>query len=217
MDDVAIGRLVGVIRRRLGLRQADVAERAEVSQQLVSLLETGGLGTISLGAARAIVRAMGAELVVQVRWRGTEVDRVRDEGHAGVVAAVAALLEAEGWLTAAEVTYSTFGEGGSIDLLAFHPETRILLVSRSRRRSCRLRRRSGATTPRSGWRRSSPGSGSGGRPSARAGCLRSRTRGRRGAESSATRACSGGSTRFAGGLPGSAFGTRFLERGSCSS
>ena len=128
IDDVAIGRLVGVIRRRQRLRQADVAARAEVSQQLVSLLETGGLGAISLGAARGIVRAMGAELVVQVRWRGAEVDRVRDEGHAGVVAAVAALLEAEGWLTAAEVTYSTFGERGSIDLLAFHPETRILVV-----------------------------------------------------------------------------------------
>jgi transcriptional regulator with XRE-family HTH domain len=128
MDDVAIGRLVGVIRRRLGLRQADVAARAEVSQQLVSLLEAGGLGRLSLGAARGILRAMGAELVVTVRWRGAEVDRVRDEMHAAVVAAVAALLEAEGWLTAAEVSYSEFGERGSIDLLAFHPVTRILLV-----------------------------------------------------------------------------------------
>jgi len=128
MDDVAIGRLVGVIRRRLGLRQADVAERAEVSQQLVSLLEAGGLGRLSLGAARGIFRAMGAELVVTVRWRGAEVDRVRDEIHARVVAVVAALLEAEGWLTAAEVSYSEFGERGSIDLLAFHPGTRILVV-----------------------------------------------------------------------------------------
>ena len=128
VDSVAIGRLVRVIRRRLGLRQADVAQRAKVSQQLVSLLETGGLGRLSMGAARGIAAALGAELVVTVRWRGAEVDRIRDEGHAAVVATVASLLEAEGWLTAAEATYSEYGERGSIDLLAFHPEARILLV-----------------------------------------------------------------------------------------
>jgi transcriptional regulator with XRE-family HTH domain len=128
MDDVAIGRLVGVIRRRLGLRQADVAQRAKVSQQVVSLLETGGLGRLSLGTARGIASAIGAELVVTVRWRGADVDRLRDEGHATVLAAIALILQAEGWLTAAEVTYSEYGERGSIDLLAFHPETRILLV-----------------------------------------------------------------------------------------
>ncbi len=128
MDDVAIGRLAGLIRRRLGLRQEDVATQAKVSQQLVSLFESGGLGRISMGAARGIASAIGAELVVTVRWRGTEMDRLRDEGHATVVAVVASLLRAEGWLTAAEVTYSEFGERGSIDLLAFHPESRILLV-----------------------------------------------------------------------------------------
>lgn len=128
MDDIAIGRLAGFLRRRLGLRQEDVAKRAKVSQQLVSLFENGGLGRISMGAARGIASAIGAELVITVRWRGAEMDRVRDEGHAAVVAAVALLLQAEGWLTAAEVTYSEYGERGSIDLLAFHPETRVLLV-----------------------------------------------------------------------------------------
>ncbi len=128
MDDVAIGRLVGVIRRRLGLRQTDVADRAKVSQQLVSLLETGGLGRLSLEAARGIASALGAELVVTVRWRGPDLDRMRDEGHAAVVATIASILNAEGWLTAAEVTYSEYGERGSIDLLAFNPAARILLV-----------------------------------------------------------------------------------------
>jgi Holliday junction resolvase-like predicted endonuclease len=66
--------------------------------------------------------------VVTVRWRGAELDRMRDEGHAAVVATIASILNSQGWLTAAEVTYSEYGERGSIDLLAFHPETRILLV-----------------------------------------------------------------------------------------
>ena len=128
MDDVAIGSLTGVIRRRLRLRQVDVAEQADVSQELVSLLETGGLSRLSIADARGILGVLGAELVVMVRWRGSDLDRVRDEGHAGVVGAIAAPLEAEGWLTAAEVTYSSYGERGSIDLLAYHPGTRILLV-----------------------------------------------------------------------------------------
>ena len=86
MDDIAIGRLAGFLRRRLGLRQEDVARRAKVSQQLVSVFETGGVGRISMGAARGIASAIGAELVITVRWRGAEMDRVRDEGHAAVVA-----------------------------------------------------------------------------------------------------------------------------------
>ena len=128
MNDDAIGRTLRAIRQRLGLRQADVAERAGLSQQVVSVLERGGLEQLSLRAARGVARALGAELVIGVRWRGAEIDRVRDEVHAQIVAATAALLEAEGWLTATEVTYSWYGERGSIDLLAFHPATRTLLV-----------------------------------------------------------------------------------------
>lgn len=128
MDDVGIGRTLRSIRHRLRLRQADVAARAEVSQQLVSLLERGGLERLSIRSARRAVRALGAEVVLTIRWRGAEIDRVRDDGHARVVAEVAALLEADGWVTAAEVTYSWYGERGSIDLLAFHAPTRTLLV-----------------------------------------------------------------------------------------
>jgi transcriptional regulator with XRE-family HTH domain len=43
MDDVAIGRLLRSIRVRLRLRQVDVATRAGISQQLVSVVELGAL------------------------------------------------------------------------------------------------------------------------------------------------------------------------------
>lgn len=128
VNDDAIGRTLRAIRQRLGLRQADVAARAGLSQQVVSALERGGLEQLSLRAARGVARALGAELVISVRWRGAEIDRVRDEDHAHVIAETAAMLEADGWLTATEVTYSWYGERGSIDLLAFHPATRTLLV-----------------------------------------------------------------------------------------
>jgi transcriptional regulator with XRE-family HTH domain len=128
VDDIAIGRLVRSIRIRLRLRQVDVANRAGLSQQLVSMLELGALEHVSVPALRRVARAVGAEVVIGVRWRGADVDRLRDEDHARIVASVISRLEALGWLTATEVTYSVFGERGSIDILAFHPVTRTLLV-----------------------------------------------------------------------------------------
>jgi transcriptional regulator with XRE-family HTH domain len=128
MDDVAIGRLLRSIRVQLRLRQADVAGRARMSQQLVSVVELGALEHVSIPALRRLARAIGAEVVITVRWRGAEVDRLRDEDHAQVVGRVVPLLEAAGWLTRTEVTYSEYGERGSIDVLAFHPPSGTLLV-----------------------------------------------------------------------------------------
>jgi transcriptional regulator with XRE-family HTH domain len=128
MDDVAIGRLLRSIRVRLRLRQVDVATRAGISQQLVSVVELGALEHVSIPALRRLGRAVGAEIVIGVRWRGAEIDRLRDEDHAQVAGAVVRLLESDGWLVRSEVTYNEYGERGSIDILAFHPETRTLLV-----------------------------------------------------------------------------------------
>jgi transcriptional regulator with XRE-family HTH domain len=128
VDDIAIGRLLRSVRVRLGLRQVDVGERAGVSQQLVSLLELGALQHVSVPALRRVARDVGAEVVIGVRWRGANVDRLRDEDHAHIVASLVRRLEAAGWSTATEVTYSVWGERGSIDVLAFHPATRTLLV-----------------------------------------------------------------------------------------
>ena len=76
----------------------------------------------------AIARALDADLVVSLRWRGGELDRLLDEGHSAVLGRVAEQLRAAGWITETEVTYSVYGERGSIDLLAWHPATRTLLV-----------------------------------------------------------------------------------------
>jgi transcriptional regulator with XRE-family HTH domain len=128
MDDAKVGRALRSIRQHLGLRQVDVAARAGLSQQVVSDLESFGLDRVSAGVARRVAAALGAEVWVTVRWRGAQIDRVRDEAHAEVVAETSTLLEAAGWSIAAEVTYASYGERGSIDLLAFHAPTRMLLV-----------------------------------------------------------------------------------------
>jgi hypothetical protein len=51
-----------------------------------------------------------------------------DERHARLGAEFARFLERPGWTVSPEVTFSVYGERGSIDLLAWHPSTRALLV-----------------------------------------------------------------------------------------
>lgn len=128
MHPVRIGRTVRALRRRLGWRQLDLARRARVSQQLVSLVETGRSRAVSLSKLERILEPLEADLEVVVRWRGGELDRIVDAAHAAMTAAVAALVGALGWDVRLEVTYAIGAERGSIDLLAFHAPTRSLLV-----------------------------------------------------------------------------------------
>jgi hypothetical protein len=77
---------------------------------------------------RRILGALDAELILYVRWRGGELDRLLDEGHAGLVGRLAALLEEWGWEVRLEVTFASYGDRGSIDVLAWHRQTSTLLV-----------------------------------------------------------------------------------------
>jgi hypothetical protein len=67
------------------------------------------------------------ELVVA--WRGGSLDRVMNARHSALHEQLAARLRDEaGWVSAAEVTYSIWGERGVIDRLAFHAGRRLLAV-----------------------------------------------------------------------------------------
>jgi len=126
--DVRIGARFRALRQRLGWRQQDVADRARVSRSVVSLIERGRLERVSLANLRAVAEALDAEFFVQVRWRGGDLDRLLDEGHASIVGATARNLRTRGWQVRVEVSYSIYGERGSIDLLAWHEATKTLLV-----------------------------------------------------------------------------------------
>jgi transcriptional regulator with XRE-family HTH domain len=128
VDAHRIGRSLRVIRIRLGLRQADVAERATVSRSYVSKVERGLLGTTDFELVERLCRAVGADLDVRVRWRGEALDRLLDEAHADLVDATLRLLRAVGWEVAVEVTFNHFGDLGSVDILAWHAPARSLLV-----------------------------------------------------------------------------------------
>lgn len=128
MSDPRIGRIARALRHRLHWRQLDLSRRAGVGQGPVSRLERGQVDALTVATISRILGALDAELVLLVRWRGGELDRLLDEGHAVLVGRIAAYLAARGWETGIEVSFAVYGERGSIDILARHPETATLLV-----------------------------------------------------------------------------------------
>jgi hypothetical protein len=99
-----------------------------VSQSVVSFVERGRFDRVSLKAIRSVATALEAEVVLFLRWRGGDLDRLLDEGHASLVGATIDMLQRDGWHVRTEVSYSDYGDRGSIDILAWHPPTRTLLV-----------------------------------------------------------------------------------------
>jgi transcriptional regulator with XRE-family HTH domain len=128
MDDARLGARFRALRHRLRWRQADVGARASLSQDLISLVERGRIDEVSVRARRAHARALDAELVIELRWRAGEIDRLMDEGHAALVGAMTAMLAGLGWEVRPEVSFAVFAERGSIDLVAWHAASATLLV-----------------------------------------------------------------------------------------
>ena len=161
-DDTRLGRRFRALRHRLGWRQVDVGERAEVSQGLVSLVECGHVQDVSVRALRRLAVSLGAELRLELWFRGGELDRLVDEGHAALLGAVARRLDALGWETRPEVSFAVYGERGSIDLVAWHAPTRTLIVievkteitsieETLRRHDRKVRLAAGVVAGRFGW------------------------------------------------------------------
>lgn len=91
-------------------------------------MERGGLGHCSLSTVRQLLLALEARLEVDIRWRGGEVDRVADARHAALVAAVARVAAAAGWTVQQELTYSVYGERGSVDLVGLDRARRAVVA-----------------------------------------------------------------------------------------
>jgi transcriptional regulator with XRE-family HTH domain len=128
MSSVALGLRIRALRIHKRLRQIDVARVAGVSRGVVSKVERGLLQNVQVGQIERIVAALGATLDVRVRWHGEQLDRLVDDVHARLVEAVVAMLRAAGWEVVVEASFSFWGERGSVDVLAYFPPLRILLV-----------------------------------------------------------------------------------------
>ena len=128
MNDDRAGRVIRAVRIELGLRQLDVARRAGVDQKTVSLIERGELIRVSIRSLRDICRALEITQGIELRWQGGMIDRLIDRGHAALVELALTELRALGWETIPELTFNEFGERGSVDIVAWHPRTRVLLI-----------------------------------------------------------------------------------------
>lgn len=123
-----IGRGLRALRYRHGLRQADVAQGCGMSRAVLSDLEHGRIESHSVASLVSAANALGATLRIDLAMPGGDLHRLLDADHAWLQAEWAGLLERSGWLAEAERTFNHYGERGSIDLLAWHPPSRVLLV-----------------------------------------------------------------------------------------
>jgi transcriptional regulator with XRE-family HTH domain len=128
MDWVRFGRLIRALRKRRLWRQVDLAGAAHVSQSVVARIEIGLGNRISPWVLERVAQALGARMIVRLDWNGEALDRLLDADHATLVEKVAAMFRAAGWEVAAEVTFWVRGERGSVDLLAWHARTGVLIV-----------------------------------------------------------------------------------------
>lgn len=116
------------LRQRRRWRQEDLARAAGFTRAVVSMIERGYAGRVTLDTIERVAGALDARVSCRFTWQGESLDRLRDRDHAALVERVVRHLAAAGWGTATEVSFNVYGERGSIDVLGYHHVTRTLLV-----------------------------------------------------------------------------------------
>jgi len=117
------------LRRRRGWTQKELGRRAKVSQQAISLIERGHGGRLSVETMRRVFAVLDARWEPSLSWRGGDLDRLMDAEHASLVGEIARRLAEAGWEVAVEVTYSEFGDRGSIDVLGARRDVLAIVVA----------------------------------------------------------------------------------------
>ncbi len=129
MDDQRIGWTLRAIRLRKRWRQSDLAARARVSRWVVLRIEHGRLASVPIGKLRAVAAALDARVDAVVRWHGGDLPRLLSARHSRMHEDLARFFgDLPEWVVEPEVSFSIYGERGVIDVLAWHPTRRILLV-----------------------------------------------------------------------------------------
>jgi transcriptional regulator with XRE-family HTH domain len=105
-----------------------LGDRIGVSRELVSRIERGDFAAVAVGTLRRVAAELDASVSVHLRWRGEELDRLIDQVHAEFQQATANLLLSLGWLVRPEVSFNHYGDRGRVDIIAYSPGLRIVLV-----------------------------------------------------------------------------------------
>ena len=120
-------------RRLVGWTQRDLADRARTSQATIWRIERGAGPTIDLLVAERVLAALGIHASIDLDARHLADRRRQLDGlHARLNGYVAKRLARLGWQTATEVPLGAGIPRGWIDVLAFRPIDRALLVEETK-------------------------------------------------------------------------------------
>jgi len=128
MDGYRLGQLLRLLRHRAGLTQQELAQKCGVGRWKIVKLEAGELDALRFGDVGRCLGALDGRLDVRGWHHGAAGDRLLDERHAGLKGLAVEIQRGFGWLTQVEVSFSDFGDRGSIDVLGWHAQTRALAV-----------------------------------------------------------------------------------------
>lgn len=126
MERRTIVRVLRVLRRRKHWSQRKLGRDLGISQAQMSRRERGVLGGCTIPDLEAWSTALGAHLMLDLRVDGER--PLTDARHAELQNWLVGVLRAAGWIVDAEVSFNHYGDRGRIDILAFHPSLRLLLV-----------------------------------------------------------------------------------------
>jgi transcriptional regulator with XRE-family HTH domain len=130
MDDQRFGSAIRAVRIKRGWTQEQLAQRSGVSRATISRLERGHPGTFSLNVIRRVATALDIRVDLVARWRAGDLDRLLNAKHSQFHELVARWFAAElpAWILAPEVSYAIYSERGVVDIVAWHPGRRAILV-----------------------------------------------------------------------------------------
>jgi transcriptional regulator with XRE-family HTH domain len=128
--DSRLAAAVRRVRQANGWRQADVASLAGISDSTVSRIERGDVDDIRIATIREVANVLEIRVDLVPRWRGGDLDRLVNRAHSLLHESVAEAFRRRwpAWVLAPEATFSIYGERGAVDILAWHPGRRAVLV-----------------------------------------------------------------------------------------
>lgn len=126
MERRTIVRVLKALRRRKRWSQRRLGVDLGISQAELSRRERSALERCTVPDVERWSTALGAHLTLDLRVDGER--PLTDTAHAEMQNWFAAVLRQAGWTVEPEVSFNHYGDRGRIDLLAFHPGARVLLV-----------------------------------------------------------------------------------------
>lgn len=130
-DDYRLAKAARLLRRRKRLRQRDLVAPGR-SLHFVRAVESGRAGSLDIALVREHFRALDASVRVTVWWNGAALDRLVDRRHAVVVEGLVAALRPYAFETRTEVTFSEFGERGSVDVRGASRDLSALVIGEAK-------------------------------------------------------------------------------------